>query len=409
MTETRQCHKDKCPTENQLHPKECFICSNLFHLPCYDLVQRPDKIFVIQNVVFVCDSCLNERQASPKRKQTDVNATTTIQSTLTPSSGKISISKSMPSLSVTPGKPTTNQQLASAFSTLSKKMLNSEEIMVAVKLLSEKVDNNAKLLNSIDTNVKTVLSSDVQQTKSYSAQQKSSAAQSTSDIVNIDDFPPISRHVKKQNSRSIETNKEAQPKSYAQAAADKQALRSRVLIAGTNESTGHSLGNAVVRQQRVVKPKRVFLPKAVYVSRLEPTVTVDDMCDYIRDKIPDIDENQYQVRLLVKKDQDVDELTFVSFRLSCSDALYAGFRSSTFWPGHVMIGDFVDKPSKRSKLGEFLPKNAEVSNESEVNSHGDVSNVSTEPKNLPEQPAESNSVTSDSKTNDSISQMDLTG
>lgn len=43
-----------------------------------------------------------------------------------------------------------------------------------------------------------------------------------------------------------------------------------------------------------------------------------------------------------KKDQQIDKLSFVSFRVSCSLDLYVNIFNSSFWPNHVQIDKFFD-------------------------------------------------------------------
>lgn len=72
QSQTKMCDSS-CPTEHS-HDKfniHCRKCAQLFHLPCVDIIQPKEKIFVNKNVVFLCDSCLTDIDSikSPKRKQ----------------------------------------------------------------------------------------------------------------------------------------------------------------------------------------------------------------------------------------------------------------------------------------------------------------------------------------------------
>lgn len=59
--------------------------------------------------------------------------------------------------------------------------------------------------------------------------------------------------------------------------------------------------------------------------------------------------------MLVKKDQKVEDLTFISYRLLCNDLYYEKFIDSAFWPSHVMIGEFIEKPRKKYDLELDIP------------------------------------------------------
>lgn len=57
-----------------------------------------------------------------------------------------------------------------------------------------------------------------------------------------------------------------------------------------------------------------------------------------------MEEGDIDLRLLVKKDQNLEDLTFISYRLLCTEIIYQQLMESSFWPSHVFIGEFVDKP-----------------------------------------------------------------
>lgn len=96
------------------------------------------------------------------------------------------------------------------------------------------------------------------------------------------------------------------------------------------------------------------LTKLIYISRLQTNVTADKITCYIKTKVPDLDEKNILLRMLVKKDQNLEELTFISFRLSCTEELYTKLIDSSFWPHHVMIGEFIERERKQNNLGDFI-------------------------------------------------------
>lgn len=50
---------------------------------------------------------------------------------------------------------------------------------------------------------------------------------------------------------------------------------------------------------------------------------------------------------------DVSLFSYVSYRLACTEQLYDTFINSSFWPSHVMIGDFVGIPRKETSVALF--------------------------------------------------------
>lgn len=77
------------------------------------------------------------------------------------------------------------------------------------------------------------------------------------------------------------------------------------------------------------------------------------MFEFIKRKIPTLNENEVKIHLLVKKNQSIEKLTFVSFRVACYDQLYGKLIEPSFWPRNVMIGEFVERP-RQPKIGDFL-------------------------------------------------------
>lgn len=124
--------------------------------------------------------------------------------------------------------------------------------------------------------------------------------------------------------------------------------------------------------------------------------TVINISDYINEKIPHIAADDFAVRLLVKKDQQLDKLTFVSFRILCTDILYNKLKDPDFWPLGIRIGDFIEKPVRQT-LETFVqphnliemqvstqtspPNNVQI-NQSTVNSNSIPTQEEVQPQNL---------------------------
>lgn len=149
----------------------------------------------------------------------------------------------------------------------------------------------------------------------------------------------------------------------------KTVFKGRKLTSGTAATTNHGLGcpvkigavNLDSKSGSNRVPSRVsqyaHLTKSIYVSRLQNTVSIDQLMAYMKDKITTLNEKDVALRLLVKRDQPLDQLTFISYRLLCTKELYSMLMESSFWPEHVMIGEFIDKPSdKKMKLSDFVPQ-----------------------------------------------------
>lgn len=97
--------------------------------------------------------------------------------------------------------------------------------------------------------------------------------------------------------------------------------------------------------------------KSIYATRFNTTVTVANISDYIKEKIPDVGDDDFATRLLVKKDQQLDKLTFVSFRILCTEDLYNKLNIPDFWPCGIQIGDFLVKPQPQTLETYVQPEN----------------------------------------------------
>lgn len=84
-----------CPAEyiNEFSTQKCRICNKEFHLPCYDVILAQTKLFVTDNIVFICDACLDDPDhGSPDRKRKSANGSIMKHSILTPrSNGNIGL------------------------------------------------------------------------------------------------------------------------------------------------------------------------------------------------------------------------------------------------------------------------------------------------------------------------------
>lgn len=144
--------------------------------------------------------------------------------------------------------------------------------------------------------------------------------------------------------------------------ANASKFKDRPLDSGTSEDTSHNLGEPIVITERrgrhresnsvsnapSTKPKFI---KSVYISRLQPSVTVDGIKLYLNSRIKELNENQMSIRMLVKQDQDLSELSVISFCIACTEELYAQLGSPSFWPSHIKMRELINEPRKtRNKM-----------------------------------------------------------
>lgn len=154
---------------------------------------------------------------------------------------------------------------------------------------------------------------------------------------------------------------------------NKKLIKSRPLTVGTNNNVSNNLGGPVNIPPKAEKPK---FAKPIYVSRLQPTVDVEQMKNYVKNNIAGIADNELSVRLLVRREQDVSLLTYVSFRLACAEKYIDTINDPKFWPSHVMIGEFVEQQRPLATLELKTPAKTSTASDIEMLSKNDTPTTS---------------------------------
>lgn len=174
--------------------------------------------------------------------------------------------------------------------------------------------------------------------------------------VRKNDFPTLDTRTpkRKRMNEPVETPKE-------------KLFKNRKLQCGTNETNNNNnnLGSPV----NLVRPKKIspyaHMTQSLYISRLKNDVTVEKITEYITNNVSGAKLEDFALNLLVKKDQALDALSFISFRLRCTPEYYNIFKNSSFWPRHVMIGEFIETPRKEATFADFIDTAKANTNENE--------------------------------------------
>lgn len=361
MAQTRLCD-GHCPKE-YIKPSstcECRVCKIKFHLPCYDIIGTTERVFVTKNVVFICDECLitiDNIESSPKRKAANNskagknnNQTKLSQN----SNGSIEILSEKNTHIVSNFSNVSNlSKISNLINELKKQIdINTEQLNVnttSVTELKQSIVSVHSTVNKLNTNVTTIRNKNDNQF----AGGKVPSQRTFASVISQCNVTQSQLNAQQQTPKSSLRPKLDADKSVLRAKSDdmkiKVAMKKRVLKAGTGSPADDVLGNGVQLQERI--PKMPM--KSLYISRIPTEVTTAKMIEYIKRKIPELNDNEVKLNLLVKKDQQIDRLTFVSFRLACVDNLYDKLSEPSFWPRNVLIGEFVERP-KQPKIGDFL-------------------------------------------------------
>lgn len=112
-------------------------------------------------------------------------------------------------------------------------------------------------------------------------------------------------------------------------------------------------GLSVVPKRETNRYEKPKFEKAIWISRLSPTVSEEQLIDFITKNTPVTEEARMCAHKLVKKDTDVSLLNFVSFKIELNAEDFDVLNDPAVWPENVMVREFM-QPSKRT-LGNFLP------------------------------------------------------
>lgn len=348
-----ECSRDSCPTAsiNPDYTTTCGKCNATVHLHCIGISHKTLQVLWHPNIRILCSKCIGGDKRTPKTPSTPSTPNTSEK----PALEKLKTFEFRPSILLNDK----NEQ----------RQLNSSESEASITAkMNSKINLMYNLLQKVHTSVEktnNIVSSQVEASKSYSEALKEIKDVAVSTKGKLDDAAaniggPDRRGAFQFNGRnfpSIEnSNKSVKRRcpDNSPTPAPKIQFKHRTLVPGKAGNVDHGLGDSV----SVTKSKRTspyaHLVKSIYISRLQPTVTIEKITDYVKKKMPELKDNDISLRMLVKKDQPLDELTYISYRLACTEEHYSKFMDSEFWPAHVMIGEFIERERKQANVGDFM-------------------------------------------------------
>lgn len=91
----------------------------------------------------------------------------------------------------------------------------------------------------------------------------------------------------------------------------------------------------------------VVRKKWVHISSFKPTVTEDNIIEYVSKHL-NIDKGHISCFKLVKKDAQIKNLKFVNFKIGITPSLFSELFNSKLWTSDVKVRPFVGFPKKNS-------------------------------------------------------------
>lgn len=349
MSQSKMCSRNDCPTTH-ISPEttiNCAKCKHLVHLPCIGIFVKANQI-ESPNVKIYCNKCLNNVQQTPDkqtpRQQTPKNTKTSAvnQPSMFDSTANVKLDELLKltrelseNLIGNNNSPSTDNNKAKSFATVLK------EIEKNTGNVNKKIEElKTKSVQAPVTPIPSRMFREVfPNLESSRKRRRGDNAPSVIDSTPLLKFTPNAQKKPRKNTLNDET---------------KNAVKNRNLITGTGKSTNHKLGDAVVVNKERKTQTKTKLTKSLYVTRFKTYIQTSDIVAHIDDKLPNTNANDFAVYMLLKKDKQISTLTYISFRICCTEELYNSMTNPDFWPDGILIGDFYESP-KQVKFGDFLP------------------------------------------------------
>lgn len=358
------CNRDKCPTANINGPKmNCIECDKQIFVKCYGRCSD-DGFFTFElpaGAIVVETQCLKQikiKCATCQLANNNVNARP-VSSTNT-SEQSSSLSNPIPTPIRHKDAPKQSRQLPITGCLPSDKIDKIYDMISDVRRTVDRVVDNVIVHRTESKEYSQTIEEKINQA---TALIKSSATHSSSAInvnplsyssvvgssnINSNSSFPSLATPNRLKRRRIE-GASARPQGTPQTATPKSTLKGRTTLSGT--STDHGLTAPIKKtlSSRKVSPTS-HLVRSLYLRNFATSVTVGTISELIKNKLPGISDNEFNVRILVKKDQPLDELSFVSFRLMCTEDLYPKCSDPSMWPHFAEIGEWLEQPREKRRL-----------------------------------------------------------
>lgn len=113
-------------------------------------------------------------------------------------------------------------------------------------------------------------------------------------------------------------------------------------------------GLTIVPRLNRVRDEKPVYAKALYVSGLGPATSGDEIVKYIVENTSVKDATKFRVHKMVKKDADLSQLRFVSFKVEMNADELEILDNVELWPQGVRVREFTVLP--KNELGNHFPK-----------------------------------------------------
>lgn len=347
MSSIHTCTRDSCQTAAANGPKlKCIKCNKTFYLFCYGFEKcghsgikfsLPNGLsFAIDpnKLMFTCNVCDDVFLVDAINSAMEKTVT---QITNTPSKQTPKEKQSSTPIII---NPISNAELKKEIMSLKKLMNNVNQ---SLNVHSEELSEIKQCTK--DTNVGIKLLND---------------NRSVSNVHSIPNIPPSQQtsqplsfsQIMRQQNTDNRTNKRSANEMNAPSSSKPKHLPKQKECTRAIEN---KLKAATPTEPKVRKPK---FDNAIHVSRIQTSVTLEDMTNYIIENAKMKPDDEFKCTLLVKKDKDLSTLSFVSYKIDVIADKFNQLMDVSFWPRGLLIREFVPQERIRSTLGDFLSTSA---------------------------------------------------
>lgn len=320
----RVCSFDSCPTANHSDKVTCFTCKLESHVKCYEL-QKPSLKAVggACNLQFICDTCL------ANYKPIGAQVSTMMESMSKKVTGMYNaLAVMQPSLKALHQQHTEFEQRHQ----LELQRHTDQQQELQQKFILE-LQQQQHATNNLLEGIRTVLT-------------ENAAASLANEVSFKDDMKGFFAEIKSlmKTAPPIETN--ATPMSSG---------HRKVRNVQEKNTASRVPPHTPISDVHTATTHQNTESKAVVVSQLHPSITSDQLVQFVTKKLSlKSEHNNIIARALIPKGKTTADLNFVSILLKVPETIYESIISPTLWPQGAIVRDFEDRPRKPRPSGVFL-------------------------------------------------------
>lgn len=419
---------DNCPEDNvsPTTTTNCRICKKSCHLPCHNVSYSVARLFIIDNIVFICDTCLLDldNEKSPKRKGINANSSVLRQYVLSPGmAGNMSLSQQQQQQQqqkpfANSAKSTRNPSNETLYDCMKSMMKKIEKIegqtqkiddvraqlgevgndVIVTKNQTEKAYNVvfSRLMLREQQNMRDLAKemfdevenrTDTFTTPNGTVQQRIYPNPRPQSFANV--LRKESSGTPKRKPYSTVLQKKLPVKQRDESDTPQQRKRETHISLVDNASATTVTSMKIPTPKQGKKATQIGRPleigqsaprklnpmsKSIWISKFHPETMPEEIEKYIVEQTEVKDKTKFKCVKLVKKDQDVTTLKFVSFKIDATPAVYDILINEENWPQDKQVREFLRMSPPKTNLGDFIQQQPATSNDGTSNVHTENEN-----------------------------------